>query len=68
MPILMKHQIVRITDVMLQAGGAPAGQTPILRPAGCRPRRQEPLCCVARFAFAGTLPLEPPLRIVSVLP
>ena len=30
MPILTKHQIVRITDVMLQAGGAPAGHAGIV--------------------------------------
>ena len=30
MPILTKHRIVRITDVMLQAGGAPAGHAGIV--------------------------------------
>ena len=30
MPILTKHQIVRITDVMMQAGGAPAGHAGIV--------------------------------------
>ena len=30
MPILTKHQIVRITDVMMQAGGASAGHTGIV--------------------------------------
>ena len=30
MPILTKHQIVRITDVMLQAGGAPASHASIV--------------------------------------
>ena len=30
MPILTKNQIVRITDVMLQAGGAPAGHASIV--------------------------------------
>ena len=30
MPILTKHQIVRITDVMMQAGGASAGHAGIV--------------------------------------
>ncbi len=30
MPILTKHQVVRITEVMLQAGGAPAGHAGIV--------------------------------------
>jgi len=30
MPILTKHQIVRITDVMMQAGGAPVGHAGIV--------------------------------------